>query len=123
VSQESSPHFIDPDASPSLVQLEGVVTTILSGLHGEKMMMALTTMQPGTTLPEHAHPHEQVAVIMGGEARFKVGNETRQVSQGDMVYIPGNVAHAVLNTGDTPLQALDVFHPIREDFIARLQQA
>ena len=121
--QESTPYFIDPEAAPSLVQLEGVVTTILSGLHGEQMMMALTTMQPGTTLPKHAHPHEQVSAIMDGEASFTVGDETRQVRSGDLVYIPGKVGHAVFNSGATPLRVLDVFHPIRDDFIARLQQA
>ena len=121
VPHESTPYFIDPEAAPSLVQLEGVVTAVLSGLHDEQMMMALTTIQPGTALPEHAHPHEQVSAILGGEGRFQVGDETREVRQGDLIYIPGNVVHAVVSTGNALLRVLDVFHPIRDDFVARSQ--
>lgn len=48
------PYFIDQTRAPKLTQMEGLETTILTSLHGEKMMMALNTTMPGHTVPLHS---------------------------------------------------------------------
>ena len=41
--------------------------------------------------------------------------ETKTLRPGDMWRIPGHVVHSAV-AGDAPVKALDVFHPIREDY-------
>jgi len=63
----------------------------------------------------HSHPHEQAGVVLEGEFDLTIGGETRRVRGGDMYIIPGGVEHRVV-TGEEKAVALDVFHPIREDY-------
>jgi quercetin dioxygenase-like cupin family protein len=83
---------------------------------GEQMMLSLAEFEPGAVVEAHSHPHEQVGIVLEGEARFIVGDEERVLSPGDMYTIPGGVTHRVVATGKG-LKALDIFHPIREDYL------
>jgi quercetin dioxygenase-like cupin family protein len=120
--QERTRCFIDPARAPKMVQMPGLETTILTGLHGEQMMMALNATLPGHTVPTHSHPHEQIGVVYAGTARLKIGDEERVAQKGDFYCIPANVPHGDTCLGDEPFVMLDIFHPVREDFIARLQE-
>jgi quercetin dioxygenase-like cupin family protein len=97
-----------------MVQMPGLETTILTGLQGEEMMMAFNATLPGHTVPTHSHPHEQIGVVYAGKARLKIGNEERVAQKGDL--------YCDTCLGDEPFVMLDIFHPVREDFIARLQE-
>jgi quercetin dioxygenase-like cupin family protein len=105
-----------------MVQMPGLETTILTGLHGEQMMMALNATLPGHTVPTHSHSHEQIGMVYAGKARLKIGDEERVAQKGDFYCIPANVPHGDTCLGDEPFVMLDIFHPVREDFIARLQE-
>jgi quercetin dioxygenase-like cupin family protein len=83
--------------------------------HGNEMMLSLVEMQPHAVVEEHSHPHEQVGLMLAGEAEFFIGDQQRTVRPGEMWRIPGGVKHKVI-AGDKPVRALDVFHPIREDY-------
>jgi hypothetical protein len=39
--KEQPPYFVDPEWAPKFTQMEGLETTVLTGLHGEQMMMVL----------------------------------------------------------------------------------
>lgn len=116
---KKSAYFIDPHDAPQLLQMAGLETKILSGLHGEKMMMVLNSTLPGHTVPLHSHPHEQIGIVYAGEARLRIGEEERVVRKGDFYCIPGNVEHSDTTIGDEPFVMLDIFYPVREDFIAK----
>ena len=79
------------------------------------MMLSLVEMRPGAVVEEHSHPHEQVGVLISGELTFTIGDETQVVQPGKMWRIPGGVVHGAV-AGDEPVQALDVFCPVREDY-------
>ncbi len=81
----------------------------------EAMTVSLVVMSPGATIPLHAHPHEQVGMMLEGEADFTIGGETRRVRAGDRWHIPGQVPHTITALGAT-VRALDVFYPVREDY-------
>ncbi|MBX3415249.1 MAG: cupin domain-containing protein [Pirellulales bacterium] len=83
--------------------------------YGENVMLSLVEFEPHAVVEEHSHPHEQLGLMLEGEAEFIVGGESRIVRQGEMWRIPGGVKHKVI-AGDRPVRALDVFHPIREDY-------
>ena len=101
--------------------MEGLETTVLTGLGGERMMMVLNATLPGHTVPMHTHPHEQIGVVHGGEAMLTIGDESRHVRKGDFYCIPANVPHGDTAIGDEPFVMLDIFHPVREDFIERCE--
>jgi quercetin dioxygenase-like cupin family protein len=117
---KKTPYFIDPSECPKLTQKEGLETTILTGLGGEKMMMVLNATLPGRTVPEHSHPHEQIGMVYAGKAILRVGGEEREVERGDFYRIPAGVPHSDTCLGDEPFVMLDVFYPVREDFIEKL---
>jgi len=122
MNQEKPSLFINPAEAPELTQMVGLRTKILTGLHGEKMMMALNTTLPGHTVPQHSHPHEQIGMVYSGKARLCIGDEERIVQKGDFYCIPSNVPHSDTCIGDEPFVMLDVFYPVREDFIRKLKQ-
>jgi len=82
---------------------------------GQEVMLSLVEFEPHAVVEEHSHPHEQLGLMLEGEAEFIVGGESRIVRQGEMWRIPGGVPHKVI-AGDRPVRAIDVFHPIREDY-------
>ena len=116
---ERSPYFIDLEQAPRFAQMEGLETTVLTGLHGEQMMMALNATLPGHTVPTHSHPHEQVGMVYSGRAILRIGHEEREVEQGDFYCIPAGVPHSDTTLGDEPFIMLDIFYPVRENFIAQ----
>jgi quercetin dioxygenase-like cupin family protein len=82
---------------------------------GEQMMLSLVEMEPLAVVEEHSHPHEQMGLMLEGEADFTIGGQTMRIVAGQMWRIPGGVPHKVV-AGDRPVRALDVFHPPREDY-------
>jgi quercetin dioxygenase-like cupin family protein len=102
--------------------MTGLETTILTGLHGEKMMMVLNATSPGHSVPTHSHLHEQIGMVFSGRAILRIGTEERTVEKGDFYCIPSNVPHSDTCLGDEPFVMLDIFYPIRGDFLERLRR-
>ena len=117
--QGKIPYFVDPAEGTSFTQMTGLETTILTGLHGEKMMMVLNATLPGHTVPIHSHPHEQIGMVYGGKAVLRIGDEERVVEKGDFYCIPADVPHGDTCIGEEPFVMLDIFYPIREEFIEK----
>ena len=116
------PYFIDSAKAPKIVQMEGLETVILTGMRGEKMMMVLNTTLPRHTVPLHSHHHEQVGMVYSGKAKLRIGNEERIVKKGDFYCIPADVPHSDTAIGDEPFIMLDIFYPIRKDFIKKCKR-
>lgn len=83
---------------------------------GKGLMLSVVTFEPNAEVPDHAHPHEQMGLMISGRAEFTVGGITKVLGPGDIWRIPGGVRHKVVGL-DGPAVALDVFHPIREDYL------
>lgn len=112
-------YFFNLDDAVKITQMEGLETKILTGLSGEKMMMVLNYTLPGHSIPTHSHPHEQIGIIYSGKATLRIGDEERIVQKGDFYCIPSNIPHSDTCIGDKPFVMLDIFYPVREDFIAK----
>jgi quercetin dioxygenase-like cupin family protein len=82
---------------------------------GENLMLSLVEMEPHSVVEAHSHPHEQVGLMLEGEADFTIGGQQQRVTPGQMWRIPGGVTHKVVAL-DRPVRALDVFHPPRDDY-------
>ena len=77
---------------------EGVVRKVLS--YSPNIMAVELHFEKGAIGAKHSHPHEQIGYI---------------ISAGDTYYVAPNVVHGVKTLEETML--LDMFTPMREDFI------
>ncbi len=95
--------------------------TIFPGVHirtcaAEKMMISVVDLEPNAVVEEHSHPHEQVGMVLSGRAVFTIGGEQKELRAGDTYRIPGGVKHRVVAL-DEPARAIDIFCPVREDYL------
>src|SRR5215203_5926951 len=92
--------------------------TIFPGVHirtatTEKMTVSVVEIEPHAVVEEHAHPHEQVGMLLAGKVIFFIGDEQKTLKAGDVWCIPSGVKHKVIAL-DEPVKAIDVFTPVRE---------
>lgn len=90
--------------------------------HGENLMLSQVTMEEGAIIPLHSHPHEQGGVLLSGRLELQIGDDTRVIEPGQLYLIPPNVPHRAVAVGG-PAVVLDVFSPIREDYVERSREA
>lgn len=114
--------FLNIGKAPSFSPAKGVELSIITGLNGESFMMVQAVLQPGAIVAEHKHPHEQTGKVIGGRARVVIGDVEKIVEPGDFCIFPPDVPHSAETVGDEPFVMLDVFHPVREDFIKQLKK-
>ncbi|MGC8641449.1 MAG: cupin domain-containing protein [Isosphaeraceae bacterium] len=111
----------DPGASYFIPAGSGARHQIFPGVEirttaGQAIMLSVVRFEPGSAVADHSHPHEQMGMMISGRLEFNVGGITRVLGPGDIWRIPGNVVHSV-KAFQEPAVALDVFHPIREDYL------
>ena len=107
-----SVYFPSPDECGRHTIFPGVTIRTCAA---ERMMLSLVDLQPHSVVEEHAHPHEQVGMLLQGKAIFYIGGEQKTLTAGDQFRIPGGVPHKVVIL-DEPTRALDVFYPVREEY-------
>ena len=103
--------FVDLDAVETREPMPGWPVRVV---HSATMTFAHWTIDAGAALPEHSHPHEQVATILEGELELTIGGETQVLRPGIVGIIPPNAVHS--GRALTPCRIIDAFHPIREDY-------
>jgi quercetin dioxygenase-like cupin family protein len=95
--------------------LPGVMRRILA--HGPGVMIVLYEIAPNSRFPRHTHPHVQSGTFLDGGGEFRVGEETWTMKKGSAYYIPGGVPHELVTHSAGSSVILDVFAPVREDFL------
>ena len=83
-------------------------------VHTDNMTVAYWNIEEGASLPDHTHPHEQIANLIEGRFEFSLDGETKVLEPGMVVVIPGDVPHS--GKALTPCKIIDVFYPVREDY-------
>jgi len=84
---------------------------------GDQLMVCRLRIPAGATTAVHAHPHEQITLVERGTVRFTVAGEDRLSSPGDVLHFPSHCAHGA-TVLDEEAVLIDIFSPIREDFLA-----
>jgi mannose-6-phosphate isomerase-like protein (cupin superfamily) len=60
----------------------------------------------------HRHDrHDQLVVMVRGHGTMRIGDETRPLGEGSVLFVPKGVVHAFANTGPEPAIALLVYAP------------
>ncbi len=75
-------------------------------LQGGATQAVFFDIEPVGEIPPHSHC-SQWGVVVAGEMRLTIGDETRTYRAGDWYYIPAGVVHAA--TFPTRVQVIDVF--------------
>ena len=83
-------------------------------VHSEYMTFSYWEVKAGAVLPEHSHPHEQVANLLKGKFEMTVAGETRILEPRMVAVIPPEAKHSGRALADCYI--LDVFYPVREDY-------
>jgi unsaturated pyranuronate lyase len=84
---------------------------------GENLMICRLRFAPHTVTPAHDHPHEQMTIVERGRALFTIGEEQRVAQAGDVLHFPPGAWHGA-SMLDEEVVLVDIFSPIREDFLS-----
>ena len=104
VAKEELPHVISKEELPNGNKFEGY-------RYGDvDVSFFLVDTPPGTGPVLHTHPYEEIFVVQEGTATFTVGDDTIEVSAGQIVVAPAGVPHKFVNSGSGPLRQVDI-HP------------
>jgi quercetin dioxygenase-like cupin family protein len=82
---------------------------------GAATTLAEFHLAAGHELPTHSHPHEQTGYLVEGRIQLRIGNETNEASPGDSWCIAGGTEHGATILEDSI--AIEVFSPVREDYL------
>lgn len=85
------------------------------------LMLGLHGAVAGLKAEPHAHPNDQVCIMIKGRMLMEIDGETRIMGPGEFAYVPRNVEHRI-QTLDEDAVVLDVFSPFREDIARRLAE-
>ncbi len=83
---------------------------------GKRMMICRFRFAPELVTPEHTHPHEQMSIVVSGRVKFFVAGAERIASPGDVLHFPPHCLHGATMM-DEEVVLLDIFTPLREDFL------
>lgn len=92
---------------------EGVTRRVLAYTDG--LMCVENTFEKGAVGALHSHPHTQITYVVEGVFSFTIDGETRTVRKGDTMLKENGVIHGCTCLEEGIL--LDIFTPMREDFV------
>ncbi len=94
---------------------EGANSRLISG---EYTQLSFISMDPGSVFKHHIHPEEQMMMVLRGECDEILLDTEQKMVPGSMVVIPGNMVHGA-KMGDLGCDALDIFWPVRADYMEK----
>jgi quercetin dioxygenase-like cupin family protein len=109
---------------PQFVQLDSIRAFQLAAgvmgrpLFGADAMLNLIRFEPGSTVPLHSHPHEQLGIVLEGMQALVVDGEAHEMRPFEAYVLPGGVDHSAY-CGPEGALVLDVFTPVRVDYQER----
>jgi quercetin dioxygenase-like cupin family protein len=111
--------------TPLLDPVAGRPSTARSRLiWGRNAQISLIRMDPGSEIPWHVHPEDQLVHTMRGTLDQGVMDRSFPASgaAGHVLFLPGGMAHAAA-LGEAGADQFDVFWPVRPDYVARARAA
>jgi len=111
----AEPQFVRFDGLKRLELAPGVTA---SPLFDAGAMINLIEFDPGAVVPLHSHPHEQLGIVLRGMQALVVDGEPHELGPMEGYCLPGGVEHSAY-CGPDGATVLDVFHPVREDYLER----
>lgn len=85
--------------------------------YDEKIMMVKVKFEQGAIGYKHQHPHVQTTFVAAGKFELHIGDEMKIIETGDGFYVEPDKIHGVVCL--EPGLLIDVFSPMREDFLKK----
>ncbi len=101
-------------ADPEIIELGGGTRRRIRA-YNEDMMLVEVIFDEGAVGSDHTHPHTQISYVLSGEFTYHIAGERRVMRPGDSIVVKSGKVH-----GCTCVKAgtlLDIFSPMREDFV------
>jgi gentisate 1,2-dioxygenase len=64
---------------------------------------------PGDRIPLHTHSTNEVVIVDRGTGEYRLGDDTREVRVGSIVFVPAGTAHGTRKLGDGTLDIHAIF--------------
>ena len=77
----------------------------------DNLAVTWVDVAPGCSQRPHSHAPEQVYIIISGNGRIIIGDEEQDVVKGDLVHIPSNVVHSLVNDSSEVLTYISAATP------------
>ena len=77
--------------------------------HVDDITLIVEVIAPGDRIPLHTHPMNEVIVILEGGPEVTLGDETREVGPGTVVFIPAGTPHSTRNATTAPVRVHAMF--------------
>ncbi len=87
-------------------------------LFGAGAMLNQIEFEPGATVPLRSHPHEQLGLVLSGTQILIVDGVEHPLGAMEGYVLASGVEHAA-RCGPEGAVVLDVFQPVREDYLER----
>ena len=84
-------------------------------VHGERTHLVKFSLEKGSIMPLHNHPHEQTGYLLTGNMRLTINGQDYDLEPGDSWCIGPNVSHEAAVREDATV--LEVFSPLRKDYL------
>lgn len=83
--------------------------------YDHQMMVVKVAFEAGGVGAMHSHPHTQASYVASGKFDITIDGKTKTLKSGDVYFVPSDLIHGAvcLEAGEL----IDVFHPLREDFL------
>ncbi|WP_353138393.1 cupin domain-containing protein [Pseudopedobacter sp.] len=83
--------------------------------YDDQIMLVKAKFEAGAVGTLHEHHHVQVTYVESGVFEMTIGEEKKIIRKGDGYYVPPHAIHGCVCV--EPGILIDVFSPLREDFI------
>lgn len=83
-------------------------------VHSDNMTVVHWRISANSMAPKHAHPHEQVTLVVEGEFELTIAGEKKVLKPGVVALVPPSIEHMGIALTDCHL--IDIFYPVREDY-------
>lgn len=109
----TSAEIVAVDDLPAYSPIKG-----MSGraVFGQRIQVTHVVFEPHSTVPLHAHPQEQIGMLLKGDAELAFEDGSRERLTGNCAYVvPPNVSHGLI-VGARGAEFIETFFPIRQDY-------
>jgi quercetin dioxygenase-like cupin family protein len=77
----------------------------------EHVQVMHVTLKPGEELKRHVTPVDAFVYVLKGKGIVEVGEEKEEVKKDELVYLPKDIPHKVINSGNITMRFLVVKTP------------
>jgi len=114
MSVDPPPLRIRDEPAPEWVTLSpGIRARVMVEASGSSI--TLYRIEAGRRFEVHHHPYPELGVILAGRGRVRIGDDTRNLREGDSYYFPAGIVHSFEVDPSGPVVLIDVSAPLPPD--------